>query len=104
MPPFATTLQTDEFNNGGVDLRFRWNYGEGTMLRGSTLTFGGTAYHGDAPFNRYSTFDLTADLCHALLDGLEIRIGDDLLRGQHGGMCQRSLDIDEREAFVEEHR
>ncbi len=60
-PPFQTTLQTEEFNNGGVDIRFRWNYGEGTVLRGSTLTFGGTAYHGDAPFNRFSTFDLTAD-------------------------------------------
>jgi Fe(3+) dicitrate transport protein len=60
-PPFQTTLQTDEFNNGGVDIRFRKNYGEGTFLRGSTLTFGGTAFHGDAPFNRYSTFDLTAD-------------------------------------------
>ena len=60
-PPFPTTLQTDEFNNGGGDIRFRKNWGEGTILKGSTLTFGGTIYHGDAPLNRYSTFDLTAD-------------------------------------------
>ena len=59
----------------------------------------GTAFPND--FRRNA---LAADLRHALLDGLEIRIGDDLLRGQHGGMGQRSLDIDEREAFVEEHR
>ena len=43
------------------DIRFRNNWGEGTILKGSTLTFGGTVYHGDAPLNRYSTFDLTAD-------------------------------------------
>ncbi len=60
-PPFPTTLQNDEFNNFGGDLRFRWNWGAGTALKGSTLTFGGTVYHGDAPLNRYSTFDLTAD-------------------------------------------
>ncbi len=60
-PPFPTTLQNDEFNNFGGDLRFRWNWGAGTALKGSTLTFGGTVYHGDAPLNRFSTFDLTAD-------------------------------------------
>ncbi len=60
-PPFPTTLQTDEFNNGGIDIRLRDNWGEGTMLKGSTLTFGTTIYHGDSPINRYSTFDLTAD-------------------------------------------
>lgn len=60
-PPFPTTLQTDEFNNGGFDIRFRKNWGDETILKGSTLTFGGTVYHGDAPLNRYSTFDLTAD-------------------------------------------
>jgi hypothetical protein len=31
------------------------------MLKGSTLTFGTTIYHGNAPLNRYNTFDLTAD-------------------------------------------
>ncbi|MEO5719479.1 MAG: TonB-dependent receptor, partial [Chthoniobacterales bacterium] len=60
-PPFPTTLQNDEFNNFGGDLRFRWNWGAGTALKGSTLTFGGTVYHGDAPLTRFSTFDLTAD-------------------------------------------
>ncbi|MGI8433022.1 MAG: TonB-dependent receptor family protein [Chthoniobacterales bacterium] len=60
-PPFPATLQNDEFNNFGGDLRFRWNWGAGTALKGSTLTFGGTVYHGDAPLNRFSTFDLTAD-------------------------------------------
>jgi len=60
-PPFPTTLQTEEFNNGGFDIRFRKNWGDDTILKGSTLTFGGTVYHGDAPINRYSTFDLTAD-------------------------------------------
>ena len=60
-PPFPTTLQTDLFNNGGIDVRLRDNWGEGTMLKGSTLTFGTTIYHGNAPLNRYNTFDLTAD-------------------------------------------
>ncbi|MEO7168019.1 MAG: TonB-dependent receptor [Chthoniobacterales bacterium] len=60
-PPFPTTLQTDEFNNGGADIRFRYNWGRDTMFKGSTLTFGGTFFHGDSPINRYSTFDLTAD-------------------------------------------
>ena len=52
-PPGTTTLALEEFNNEGGDLRFRYNYGQGTWLKGSTLTFGGTVYHGDAPFNRY---------------------------------------------------
>ena len=60
-PPFPTTLQTDEFNNGGADIRLRLKWGDDTFLKGSALTFGGTIYHGDAPLNRYSTFDLTAD-------------------------------------------
>jgi Fe(3+) dicitrate transport protein len=60
-PPQPTTLQSEEFNNGGADLRLRLNWGEGTMFKGSTLTFGGTIYHGDAPFNRYSNPDLLAD-------------------------------------------
>ena len=59
--PHPTTLQLEEFNNGGADIRFRKNWGEDTMFKGSTLTFGGTIYHGDAPFNRYSSPNLTVD-------------------------------------------
>jgi Fe(3+) dicitrate transport protein len=52
--PTSTTFGYEEFNNGGVDLRARMRWGEGTIFRGSALTFGGVAYHGDAPFNRYT--------------------------------------------------
>ena len=52
--PSSTTFGYEEFNNGGVDLRFRKKWGEGTMFKGSTLTFGGVAYHGEAPFTRYT--------------------------------------------------
>ena len=44
---------SNEFNNGGVDVRFRKKWGDDTMFRGSALTFGGVVYHGDAPFTRY---------------------------------------------------
>jgi Fe(3+) dicitrate transport protein len=52
--PTSTLFAYEEFNNGGVDIRFRKKWGEGTMFRGSALTFGGVAYHGEAPFNRYT--------------------------------------------------
>jgi Fe(3+) dicitrate transport protein len=52
--PTSTTFGYEEFNNGGVDLRFRKKWGDGTMFRGSALTFGGVVYHGDAPFTRYT--------------------------------------------------
>jgi Fe(3+) dicitrate transport protein len=52
--PTNTTFAYEEFNNGGIDLRARLKWGEGTMFRGSALTFGGMAYHGDAPFHRYT--------------------------------------------------
>jgi Fe(3+) dicitrate transport protein len=52
--PTSTTLAYEEFNNGGLDLRFRKKWGEGTMFKGSALTFGGVAYHGEAPFSRYT--------------------------------------------------
>ncbi|HEY0369124.1 MAG TPA: TonB-dependent receptor, partial [Chthoniobacterales bacterium] len=60
LPPLnaRTTLQYEEFNNGGVDVRFRADWGDGTMFKGSALTFGGTAYHGDAPFDRYTSANL----------------------------------------------
>ncbi|HVF71596.1 MAG TPA: TonB-dependent receptor [Chthoniobacterales bacterium] len=53
-PPTSTQFAYEQFDNGGVDLRFRKKWGQGTMFRGSALTFGGVAYHGDAPFNRYT--------------------------------------------------
>ena len=54
VPPTSTTFGYEAFDNGGVDLRFRKKWGEGTMFRGSALTFGGVVYHGDAPFTRYT--------------------------------------------------
>ena len=52
--PTSTTFGYEEFNNGGLDLRFRKKWGEGTMFKGSALTFGGVVYHGEAPFQRYT--------------------------------------------------
>ena len=52
--PPSTTFGYEEFNNGGLDLRFRKKWGEGTMFKGSALTFGGVVYHGEAPFSRYT--------------------------------------------------
>jgi len=52
--PSSTTFGYEEFNNGGLDLRFRKKWGEGTMFKGSALTFGGVVYHGEAPFTRYT--------------------------------------------------
>jgi Fe(3+) dicitrate transport protein len=52
--PPNTTFGYEEFNNGGLDLRARLKWGEGTMFRGSALTLGGLVYHGEAPFQRYT--------------------------------------------------
>jgi Fe(3+) dicitrate transport protein len=60
VPPMSTTLQLEEFNNGGFDLRFRKFWGDDTWFKGSALTFGGTVFHGDAPFNRYRDMNLFA--------------------------------------------
>jgi Fe(3+) dicitrate transport protein len=57
--PTSTTFGYEEFNNGGVDIRLRKDYGEGTALRGSVLTVGGTVFHGDAPFQRYTLQNAT---------------------------------------------
>ena len=35
--PFLTD---EDFDNGGIDLRVRKNWGDGTMWKGSTLTLG----------------------------------------------------------------
>ncbi|MEP6699128.1 MAG: TonB-dependent receptor, partial [Verrucomicrobiota bacterium] len=60
VPPTATTVGDEDFNNGGVDIRLRTNWGEGTMLKGSALTFGGLVYHGDAPFTRFRDLNIYA--------------------------------------------
>ncbi|HEX8281673.1 MAG TPA: TonB-dependent receptor plug domain-containing protein, partial [Chthoniobacterales bacterium] len=52
--PGSTTFGYEEFNNGGIDARARLRWGEGTIFRGSALTFGGVVYHGEAPFQRYT--------------------------------------------------
>lgn len=52
--PTSTTFGYEEFNNGGVDIRFRKKWGDDSMFRGSVLTFGGVAYHGESPFERYT--------------------------------------------------
>ena len=52
--PTSTTFGYEAFDNGGVDLRFRKKWGGDGTFRGSALTFGGVAYHGDAPFTRYT--------------------------------------------------
>ncbi|MFN2622919.1 MAG: TonB-dependent receptor family protein [Chthoniobacterales bacterium] len=56
--PTSTTFGYEEFNNGGLDLRLRKKWGEGTMFKGSALTFGGVVYHGEAPFQRYTVGNL----------------------------------------------
>ncbi len=48
--------------------------------------------------------DLATDLRHAALDLGAVGLGDDSLLGQHGGMRQRTLDIEQGQALVEEHR
>jgi Fe(3+) dicitrate transport protein len=55
--PTSTTFGYEEFNNGGIDARARLRWGEGTIFRGSALTFGGMIYHGEAPFQRYTLND-----------------------------------------------
>lgn len=60
-PPTTTTIQSENYYNGGVDLRLLKRWGDGTMLRGSALTFGGVVYHGEAPFMQFINPDLYAD-------------------------------------------
>jgi Fe(3+) dicitrate transport protein len=60
VPPDFTTVQDEGFNNGGLDVRFRKLWGDGTIFKGSALTFGGVVYHGDAPFTRFRNPDLFA--------------------------------------------
>ena len=60
VPPDFTTVQDEGFNNGDLDVRFRKLWGDGTIFKGSALTFGGVVYHGDAPFTRFRNPDLFA--------------------------------------------
>lgn len=57
--PSSTTFGYEDFNNGGADIRFRKLWGDGTIFKGSALTFGGVVYHGDAPFIRYTLTEET---------------------------------------------
>ena len=59
--PATTTIQSEDYYNGGVDLRMRKLWGDDTLFRGSALTFGGVAYHGEAPFQQFINPDLFAD-------------------------------------------
>ncbi len=54
--PTTTTIQSENYYTGGVDLRLRYRWGQG-----SALTFGGLIYHGEAPFKQYINPDLYAN-------------------------------------------
>ena len=54
--PMTTTIQNENYYNGGADIRFRKKWGEG-----NALTFGGVVYHGDSPFQQYISDDLFTD-------------------------------------------
>lgn len=56
----TTTVGDEDFDNGGIDVRLRKLWGEGTLLKGSALTFGGVVYHGDAPFTRFRNTNIYA--------------------------------------------
>jgi Fe(3+) dicitrate transport protein len=59
--PATTTIQSENYYNGGADLRMRKLWGDDTLFRGSALTFGGVVYHGEAPFMQFISPDLFAD-------------------------------------------
>lgn len=54
--PSTTTIQSEDYYTGGVDLRMRYRWGQG-----SALTFGGVVYHGEAPFKQFINPNLYAD-------------------------------------------
>jgi hypothetical protein len=51
-----------------------------------------------------AAFDLAADLRHAALDVREVVRADHADTGEHPGMGDRALDVEEREPVIEEHR
>lgn len=53
-------IQDEDFDNGGLDVRWRKSWGDGTLFKGSALTFGGVVYHGEAPFTQFITDNPTA--------------------------------------------
>jgi len=53
--PATTTLQDDKFRSEGLDWRFRKRWG-----KGNALTFGTVLYHDDAPFQQWTSADITA--------------------------------------------
>jgi len=53
--PKTTTLQDDRFHSQGLDWRFRKRWG-----KGNALTFGTVLYHDDAPFQQFTSTDITA--------------------------------------------
>ena len=55
--PATTTLQDEKFNSQGIDWRFRKRWG-----RGNALTFGTVLYHDGAPFQQFTSTDITAGL------------------------------------------
>ncbi len=54
--PASTTIQSETYYTGGVDLRVRKRYGQG-----NALTFGGVVYHAEAPFQQFINPDLYAN-------------------------------------------
>lgn len=54
--PTSTTIQSENYYTGGVDIRLRKRWGQG-----NALTFGGVVYHGDDPFQQYINSNLFAD-------------------------------------------
>jgi Fe(3+) dicitrate transport protein len=53
--PATTTLQDERFHNQGLDLRARKRWG-----RGNAFTFGVTGTHSDAPFQQFTSANITA--------------------------------------------
>jgi Fe(3+) dicitrate transport protein len=51
----TTTLQDEKFRSEGLDWRFRKRWG-----KGNALTFGTVLYHDDAPFQQFTSSDITA--------------------------------------------
>ena len=53
--PRTTTLQDERFSSQGLDWRFRKRWG-----KGNALTFGTVLYHDHAPFQQFTSTDITA--------------------------------------------
>ena len=53
--PTSTILQDEKFRSEGLDWRFRKRWG-----KGNALTFGTVLYHDNAPFEQFTSSDITA--------------------------------------------